>query len=259
MRRFYLAPEYCQESSLVLTGSEAHHARHVLRVRRGDRVVVLDGMGHSFECEVEGCGAETVRLIVAKKHSHPPLPGQVTLLQAVPKGKTMEVIVQRATELGASRIVPLLSERVVAHLDSQEAAHKTSKWQVAAREAVKQCGSPWLPRVDPPVSPADFLARKETFDLPLVASLQSGSRILRDYFHAFRSERGRTPGSICVWVGPEGDFTASELSALESHGVLAITLGRLIMRTETAALYCLSVLNYELQSSSSAVEPSSRT
>ena len=252
MHRFYLPPERCQDASLVLTGSEAHHARHVVRVRRGDRVAVVDGTGYEFVCEVEGFEHDAVRLAVEEKHFQAPLPGRVTLLQAVPKGRIMEAIVQKATELGAFRIVPLLSERVIAQLDSQEAAHKAAKWQQVSREAIKQCGSAWLPVVEPPMTPSQFLARNESFELPLLASLEGGSRPAGDYLRAFRAKRGRTPQSVCVWVGPEGDFTPAETEAIKSHGVLPITLGRLILRTETAAIYCLSVLSYELQASTSA-------
>ena len=157
------------------------------------------------------------------------------------------IIIQKATELGAFRIVPLLSERVATHLDKKGPAHKAEKWQLIAIEALKQCGSAWLPKVEAPITPAQFLKRKEEFDLPLVASLQPGSKHPREYFRAFHANHGRPPKSICVWVGPEGDFTPAEITAIQSEGALPITLGPLVLRSETAAVYCLSVLNYELQ------------
>jgi 16S rRNA (uracil1498-N3)-methyltransferase len=98
------------------------------------------------------------------------------------------------------------------------------------------------------LTPNQFLARHEQFELPLIASLQSGSRSPREYFRAFHAQHGRGPESVCVWVGPEGDFTPAETEAIRLHGALPITLGQLVLRTETAAIYCLSVLNYELQS-----------
>ena len=122
MHRFYLPPEQCREASLFLEGSEAHHARDVLRVRRGERVTVVDGAGHEFLCEVQECDREQVRLAIVEKRLQPAPSSQITLIQAVPKGKGMEVIVQKATELGTSRVVPLLSERVVAHLERKDAA-----------------------------------------------------------------------------------------------------------------------------------------
>ncbi len=250
MHRFYLPPEQCQEPTWVLTGSEAHHARHVVRLRRGERVGVVDGAGQAFLCEMEEYDRDRVRLAVVEKRWQPPTPGQLTLLQAVPKGKIMEAIIQKATELGVSRIVPILSDRVVAHLDEAAAARKTEKWRLVALEAIKQCGSAWLPLVEAPVTPGQFLARKGRFELSLIASLETGSRPARDYLRPFHAECGRMPGTIGVWVGPEGDFTPAETEAIKLHGALPITLGRLVLRVETAAVYSLSVLNYELQPSS---------
>ena len=250
MHRFYLPPEQCQEASLFLTDREAHHAQHVVRVRNGDRVAVVDGTGHEYVCEVREYDRDKVRLAVGERRIQPALASQVTLLQAVPKGKLIEAIIQKATELGAMRIVPLLSERVVAQLDGAEAPHKAAKWRLVAIEAIKQCGSAWLPEVESPLTPNQFLARKESFELPLIASLESGSRPVREYFQDFHRKHARMPRSICVWIGPEGDFTPAETAAIKSHGALPITLGRLVLRTETAAIYCLSVLNHELQSPS---------
>ena len=175
MHRFFLPPEQCRNASLFLTGREEHHARDVVRVRRGERVAVVDGTGHEFLCEVQEYARDKVRLAVVEKLFHPALLSQITLLQAVPKGRIMEAIIQKATELGASRIVPLLAERVVAQLDDQEAGHKAAKWRLVAVEAIKQCGSAWLPEVEAPVTPSRFLARGESFELPLIASLESGS------------------------------------------------------------------------------------
>ena len=247
MHRFYLPPDQCLDASLWLTGREAHHALRVVRVRRGQRVTVLDGAGHEFLCDVQEFDRDKVRLSVAEKHSHRPPPCRLTLVQALPKGKIMDAIVQKATELGAFRVVPVLSERVVAQLDPKEAALRARKWQLVAVEAIKQCGAPWLPQIEASLTPAQFLARKETSELPLLASLQADRRPAREYFRTFQAERGRLPQSVCVWVGPEGDFTPAEAQAIQSGGALPISLGPLVLRTETAAVYCLSILNYELQ------------
>ncbi len=247
MHRFYLPPEECQTATLILEHREAHHGLHVLRLRRGERVAVLDGAGHEYLCEAQELDREAIRLEVLQKNSIAPLPYQLTLLQAVPKGKLMETIIQKATELGVHRIVPLLSERVVTHLDEESSEHKVDKWRATAIEAIKQCGNPWLPQIEAPLAPKAFLARNEHFDLALIASLQPGSRHPRELFRAFHAERGRLPQAVGVWVGPEGDFTPAEMNAAKSAGALPITLGRLVLRSETAAIYCLSILNYELQ------------
>jgi 16S rRNA (uracil1498-N3)-methyltransferase len=247
MHRFYLPPAECQAGLLTLAGREAHHALHVLRVRRGEQVAILDGAGREFLCRVENFDRDKVHLTVLEKKSIPAPPCRITLLQAVPKGKIIESIIQKATELGVARIVPLLSERVVVDLDEKHAGRKAEKWQHVAVEAIKQCGAAWLPRVEVPATPKEFLARQESFELPLVASLQPGAEHPRNYFQKFESQHGRKPRSACIWIGPEGDFTAEEVGAIISAGALPITLGRLVLRVETAATYCLSILNYELQ------------
>ncbi len=247
MHRFYLPPVECDGSLLTLAGREAHHALHVLRLRRGEQVVVLDGAGHEYLGEIRELTRHEVQLMVVRKTFVPAPPWQITLLQAIPKGKIIESIIQKATELGVARVVPLLSERVVAHLDRDQAADKAEHWRGVAVEAIKQCGSPWLPQIELPVNPGAFLARGEKFDLPLIGSLLGDGRHPREWFNAFQNEHGRQPQSVAVWVGPEGDFTAEEVRAAESAGARPITLGRLVLRSETAAIYSLSVLNYELQ------------
>jgi 16S rRNA (uracil1498-N3)-methyltransferase len=253
LHRFYLPPDQCQQPALLLTGREAHHALHVLRVRPGDGASVLDGAGQEILCEIQDCARRQIRLRVVERRRRPELPCPITLLQAIPKGRLFESIIQKATELGAARIVPLLTERVVSRLDDEGMAQKTEKWRWVAIEAIKQCGSPWLPRIEAPLTPQQFLARGEEFDLPLIASLEPGSQHARRYFRAFQDTRGRLPTSACVWIGPEGDFTGDETKAITMGGALPISLGPLVLRTETATVYCLSLLSYELQAADAEV------
>jgi len=249
MHRFYLPPNQTQGSTLALSGSEGHHAIHVLRLRENERVVVLDGAGHEFSCQVQQIARDTVTLQVVQKLEVAPLGYHVTLAQAVTKAKTMDLIVQKATELGVHRIVPILSERSVPQIEEANVEAKLEKWRATSIEAVKQCGSPWLPQLDAPRSPQKFLASGERFELSLIASLQNDAKHPREHFKSYLAERQRLPKTVCVWVGPEGDFTPAEMNAIRQSGALPITLGHLVLRSETAAIYCLSILNYELQES----------
>src|ERR1017187_10170324 len=246
MHRFYLLPERCAGAALRLDGREAHHALRVLRVKYGELVAVLDGIGNEFLCTVENCSRDAVTLSVSLKNFTPSPPCLITLLVAVPKGKIIESIIQKSVELGARRMVPILSERVVTHLDVGDAGNKHDKWRQVAVEAIKQCGAVWLPEIEAPVTIQQFLARKERFELPLVGSLQKERRHPREWLLEFQSKRGRRPQNAAIWIGPEGDFTPDELKAIEAGGALPITLGPLTLRVETAAIYCLSILNYEL-------------
>ena len=247
MHRFYIEPAQSQNALLTLSERESHHATKVLRVRQGERVAALDGAGSEFICEVQDASREAVSLKVLQKNSHPPLPCQLTLCQAIPKGKTMDSIVQKATELGAYRVIPLLSERTVPQLEEDSASTKVEKWRAIAIESIKQCGSAWLPKIELPQTPAAYLASGERSELSLLATLQNDARHPRVHMAEFVEERKRLPKSLAVWVGPEGDFTPAEINAIRSAGALPITLGSLILRSETAAIYCLAVLNYELQ------------
>ena len=246
MHRFYLPPEKCRGDLLRLDGREAHHALHVLRLKRGERVTVLDGAGGEFFCDVENHSKDSLSLAVKEKKITSALPCPVTLLVAIPKGKTIEDIIQKSVELGVNRIVPLLTERVVSQLDHDGAEQKREKWQHVAIEAIKQCGATWLPKVETPQTISKFLTRDEKIELAFVGSLQTERRHPRDCFQDFQKQHGRLPRSAGVWIGPEGDFTLTELQQIQSSGALPITLGDLTLRVETAAIYCLAVLNYEL-------------
>jgi 16S rRNA (uracil1498-N3)-methyltransferase len=247
MHRFYLPPERCAGTTLRLDGREAHHALNVLRLKHGELVAVLDGIGNEFMCTVADCGRNAVTLSVSLKNFVPALPCAITLLQAVPKGKIIETIIQKSVELGARRVVPILSERVVTQLNDDDAENKRDKWQNVAIEAIKQCGAAWLPKIEAPMTIEQFIERKEKFDLSLVGSLQKERRHPREILCEFEVKHGRLPQSVGIWIGPEGDFTLGESKIIQSSGALPISLGNLVLRVETAAVYCLSILNYELQ------------
>lgn len=246
MHRFYLPPEQCRGDLLRLEGREAHHALHVLRLKREDSVTVLDGAGNEFHCSVAGLEKTRISLAIQDKTFTPPPSCPISLLVAVPKGRIIEDIIQKAVELGAHRIVPLLTERVITHLDQEGANHKREKWQQVAVEAIKQCGAPWLPNVETPIRLKAFLAQGNLPELTVVGSLQTKRRHPRQVLEEFQNQQGRQPASIGAWIGPEGDFSLTELQAIEASGAQPITLGHLTLRVETAAIYCLSILNYEL-------------
>jgi len=247
VHRFYISPELWVPDALALSGGEAHHARDVLRLKPGARVVVFNGAGHEVTAEVLEVKRERVSLRKLHETRTQPLPCRVTLAQAIPKGKNMELIVQKAVELGVAEIVPLISERTVVQLDGGSAEQKQTKWQSVAIEAAKQCGQNWLPQVQRPRTPREFFsAGTPSADLQLIGSLQTDARHLKTVLGEYEAEHARRPPSVLICVGPEGDFTPAELSLARANGCQPITLGPIILRVETAAIYCLSVLSYEL-------------
>jgi 16S rRNA (uracil1498-N3)-methyltransferase len=246
MHRFYLPPEHWVDGPLALTGAEAHHARNVLRLESGDKVVLFDGRGRELTAEITSSDSPKVGLRKLHEAQTPPLRCQITLAQAIPKGKNMDLIVQKAVEIGAAEIAPILSDRTVVRLDEESAASKQAKWQTVAIEAAKQCGQNWLPRVHVPQTMAQFFQQPRRFDLQLIGSLQSDAVHLKKILAEYSAEHGDRPTSVLMLVGPEGDFTPAELSLARSHGCRPITLGPIVLRVETASIYCLSVLSYEL-------------
>ncbi len=287
MHRFYIPLENWNPDALVLRQSEAHHARDVLRMKRGDKAILFNGEGREITAEVIELHRDEIRLRKLHETETPPFRCRITLGQAIPKGKSMDLIVQKAVELGAAEIAPIISERTIVTLHAKEAAQKRAKWRQVAIEAAKQCGQNWLPHVLTPRTLKELFSDvatglrpvaqetshrdvATTFDLRLIGSLQPDAqhlkKILADYSHDLRpsSSIGRgnksepeqvgldkvrlKPDRVLILIGPEGDFTPAELALAKSHGCLPITLGPIILRVETAAIYCLSVLSYELLS-----------
>jgi 16S rRNA (uracil1498-N3)-methyltransferase len=248
MHRFYVSPENWNPGALALSGSDAHHARDVLRLRVGEKLVLFNGQGHEITAEIADFSAEEISLRRLHEAETPPLRCRIVLGQAIPKGKNMELIVQKAVEIGAAEIVPIISDRTIVQVDSESAAQKQSKWQQIAIEAAKQCGQNWLPRVHMPKKLTELFsaAAVESFDLRLIGSLQPDAQHLRKILADYSTEHQHRPGSVLMLVGPEGDFTPAELALARRHGCRPITLGPIILRVETAAIYCLSVLSYEL-------------
>src|SRR5947209_6641132 len=248
MYRFYISPENWNPGPLGLTGSEAHHARDVMRVRRGEKVVLFNGQGREITAEIVDFTCEEIRLRRLHEAETPPLRCRIVLGQAIPKGKNMELIVQKAVEIGAAEIAPIISDRTIVQIDSESAAQKQSKWQQIVIEAAKQSGQNWVPRVHAPMKLAELFsaAAVESFDLRLIGSLQPGAQYLKKVLADYSSEHQHRPRSVLMLVGPEGDFTPAELALARRDGCQPITLGPIILRVETAAIYCLSILSYEL-------------
>lgn len=246
--RAFFRPQELGPTSIELDPVESHHLVSVNRARNGDTVVAFDGKGNEWIC---GCAEADRRKTILKVRFHQriqPLPYRITLAQAVPKGKTMDSIIRKATEIGVFRIAPLYSERTEVHLEKEREEAKAAKWQSASIEAAKQCGNAHLPEILPPQTARDFMETlARDFDLRLIASLQPGARSLREVLAEYRADHPEPPRNVVWMVGPEGDFTPAEMGLSKGSAFQPVSLGPLVLRCETAAIYALSILSYELQ------------
>jgi len=240
MHRFYLTPEEWTSAEPTLGSEDSHHCADVLRLQVGDWVTLFDGAGSVAHAVLAEVHRKHCRVTIGERTTTPPLKCAITLAQAVPKGKNMDLILQKAVELGASTIVPLLTRRTVVRLDEEDGSRKQERWQQIALEACKQCGRNQVPHVTHPSSLEEFLKQSRE-GLILLASLQPGAVSIKEALAKTTDHK-----AVTVLVGPEGDFTPEESAAALAAGAIPVTLGPMILRAETAALYCLSVLGHEL-------------
>ncbi len=236
MPRFYLPPDSWQASA-TLTGDEARHLSQVLRMKPGDAVTVFDGLGRCAVGEILSVSRDRVPLRLGEiSPTQSPLPA-ITLAQAIPKGKNMDLIVQKSVELGVAAIQPLVTRHTVV----QPGDGKSEKWRRNALEACKQCGQNTLPQIAEPLTFDRWIAIQAAVPgLKLIASLTAGALPLREILRQHPAT-----SAVTLLVGPEGDFSQEETTAALASGFLPVSLGSIVLRVETATLFCISALRYE--------------
>lgn len=239
MRRFFAENLDLEGEKVVLTGDEARHIGLVLRMKPGDEVLLINGGGTECRAVIESVAENTVTLSVKERQLCSADPGvDVTLFQCLPKQGKMEVIIQKCVELGVSRIVPTVSSRCVVKLDGKE--NKLIRWNKVAQEAAKQSGRASVPAVTAPVEleKADL----KPFGTVLIAYENEYETTLKSVLRS-----GKAKGPIALIIGPEGGFTQREVDRVTALGGIAVSLGRRILRTETAGMAALAQIMYELE------------
>ncbi len=246
MARFFLPSDSWGELAW-LTGDEAKHLSQVLRIRAGDSVSVFDGKGRRAGATVAEVSRDRVKLELGPATLIPVLEPEVILALAIPKGKKMDLVVQKAVELGVSAIQPLVTRNTVV----QPGEGKSDKWQRVALEACKQSGLDHLPEVHEPLEFGKWieaLGRPADKELRLIASLAEGAGPMREIVRKMG-----TPTRIVILVGPEGDFSPVETQVALNEAFTPVTLGATVLRAETASLFCLSAIRYEFENNLSGV------
>ncbi|MBF0476937.1 MAG: 16S rRNA (uracil(1498)-N(3))-methyltransferase [Deltaproteobacteria bacterium] len=241
-KRFVVEDITLGRGGVILSGPEAHHISRVLRLRAGDEVVLVNGLGQEFDGVIEAIDRAAVRVMITQDRSpKTESPVAITLIQALVKGPAMEEIIVKAVELGAARILPCYTSRTIPVLTSEKAADKQARWQRLAQAALKQCRRASLPAILPPIPFAQASALSSQFDLALLINESEADRGLKEVLREKATVR-----SVAVLIGPEGGFSAEEVIAAETAGFTSVGLGRRILRAGTASLAILTILQYEL-------------
>lgn len=244
MQRFFVTPDQVGEDKIRIQGSDVNHMKNVLRMRSGEEVMVSDGNNRQYRCRVEDYPeGEAVLAILEAGLVDTELPSRIYLFQGLPKQEKMELIVQKAVELGVCQVIPVQTRRCVVKLDAKKAAKKVQRWQQIAESAAKQAGRGYIPVVSEVMTFQEALAFSETLDIRLIpyelADGMDGTRKILD---------GIRPGqSVGIFIGPEGGFEKEEVGRAVEAGAMPITLGKRILRTETAGIAVLSILMYRLE------------
>lgn len=242
-----MSSDYC-----ILDARESHHLARVFRARKGETVDVLDGRGNLYHGRIEDPNPKATRVAIESEETFPVSDVSICLLQSMPKGKSMDLILRIATEIGVQSVQPVFTDQGELQIKGDRLQSKVEKWRLTMIESCKQCGLPFLPDLLPPISLQEWLkqcdGRSDQGMLRMVASLEEGSRPL----HSVLQESSSNLQSVVVAVGPEGDFSTKEYAALRQADFKPVRLGAYVLRAETAAAYMLSVVDQLVGGSSSA-------
>lgn len=245
MHRFYVGTENIEDNRIVITGSDVNHIKNVLRLNKGEKIVICDGQGQDYYCIIDNVAKEQVIAVIEdKQKANTELRTKIYLFQGLPKKDKMELIVQKAVELGAYEIVPVKMKRTIVKIDNEKKEKaKLNRWQTIANEASKQSRRGILPNVHEIVSykeAIDMAKELEYVILPyeLAENMEYTRKII---------EEASKCSSIGIFIGPEGGFEEEEVSLAKENGIKPITLGNRILRTETAGLTTLAMLMYNIE------------
>ena len=243
MPRFFLLSEKAENGVFEIRGDDARHISFSLRMRQGELLTVCDGEGTDYECKIVFMDGETVRLEVlssSRTATEPPL--DICLYQSVPKGDKFEYIVQKAVELGVSRIVPVYSSRCIVKPDAKSEEKKIARLSRIAHEAAKQCGRGMIPVVMPYMTYTEAVCSCD--ENAFICYENEKSFSLKSYLRTLSEKNART---LNFFVGPEGGYSEKEVVFAAEHGIPAVELGPRILRSETASGFVLSSLTYEFE------------
>lgn len=244
MHHFFVEPTQICGDTIAIEGSDLNHMKNVLRIKPGESVEISDGSSNRYICEVDEYEQDTVRLHICDKiRDDVELPSRIYLFQGLPKADKMELIIQKAVELGAYEVIPVVTKRAVVKLDEKKAVKKVARWNAIAEGAAKQSGRNRIPEVHDVMTFAEALKFAKSLDVRLIPYEKAeGMGTMKLAVDQIR------PGeSIGVFIGPEGGFEEAEIEQAMEQEIIPVSLGKRILRTETAGLTILSILMYHLE------------
>lgn len=244
MHHFFVTPQQISGDKIRIEGGDVNHMKNVLRMKLHEKAEISDGESRTYLCEVEAYEEDVAVLHILEEMEADTEPAsKLYLFQGLPKSDKMELIVQKAVELGVYQVIPVAMKRSVVRLDDKKAAKKADRWNSIAESAAKQAGRSRIPEVTMPLSYNETLKMAEELDVTLLPyELAGGMEVTREVIRQIKSGQ-----SVGIFIGPEGGFEPEEVDAAVSMGAKVITLGRRILRTETAGLATLAVLMFELE------------
>lgn len=245
MYRFYVSADQLAEKEVFISGGDVNHIKNVLRLEVGDWIVACDGNGTDYVSRIQSiCSDEVVAPIEKVQPTGTELPVRITLFQGMPKKDKLELIIQKAVELGACEIVPVMTKRTVVKLSEEKKINKRlERWQSIAYAAAKQCDRGIIPTVHKPVSYEEALAMADQLDYNVIPyELQTGMEEARKIVDQACKQR-----SLGIFIGPEGGFEPEEVERAMTRNIHPMTLGKRILRTETAGMALLSILMFQMQ------------
>lgn len=240
---YYTGSNPSIEGLIQLDKNESHHLS-VLRAKKGDKIMLFNGTGTVWNGIILEANSKCSLIKITDLLHIPPPSCKVILAQAMPKAKGMEQIIQKATEIGISQIIPLKTTRTELKLDNERQDKRLQRWHTVAIEACKQSGNLLIPEIAHIQSFREFLeSLKNTTSLKLIASLEHNAKTFKSYI------QNTFPSSIIWLIGPEGDFTKDEYQMAQESGFMPVSLAKNVLRIETAVIYALSITDYEINNS----------
>jgi len=247
MYQFFVEPSQIMDKRVIITGKDVNHIKNVLRMKIGEEIAVSNGKdGREYRCGIlEMTEDAVVCELRFVKEDALELPSKIYLFQGLPKADKMELIIQKAVELGVYEVIPVATKRAVVKLDAKKAKSKITRWQAISEAAAKQSKRGIIPKVADVMSFKEAMQYSKEMDLKLIPyELAEGMDKTRKLMGQVRQEK---PESIAVFIGPEGGFDEQEIELAMENGVEPITLGKRILRTETAGFTTLAFLMYHLE------------